>query len=112
MPGFSESQVISQIERMKSLSEMIADIQEAIYEFLENEEVVSQAWNNLPTDFPNLVDGTLNTDPVKLGSVNQPFSSQQLNQFDTAVQAIADALNGIDITVTTNLGRNIRRLSI
>ena len=112
MPAFSEQQLINQIERMKLLSAQIGDIQESIYEFLEDEEVVSQIWNNLPTDFPNLVDGTLNTDPVKLGTVVQNFSSQHLNQFDNAVQDIADALNGIDITVSTNLGRNIRRLSL
>lgn len=112
MTAFNVQQVVDQINNFKSLAEKIAEVQTLIYQVLENEEVVSQTWNNLGDDFPSLVGGTQqNTDPVILAGVEQTFSPQQLNQYDNAIQDIASALDGIDITVTTNLGRNIRRLT-
>jgi len=112
MAAFNQLQVEQQISNAMTLASKVARLQNAIYQWLESEEVTSQAWNNLGTDFPNLVGGTQqNTDPIILNGQEMTFSPQQLNQFDTAVSLIADALDGTDITVSTNLGRNIRRLT-
>ena len=112
MPAFSKSQAEEQIKNAIQVATKLAQVQVLIYKFLENEEVVTQNWNQLGTDFPSLVGGTQqNTDPVILDGVEQEFSPQHLNQFDNAIQKLNDALNGTDITVTANLGRNIRRLT-
>ena len=112
MAAFSSKQVAQQIGNAQRLAGKIAEVQVAIYQFLENEEVLTQNWTTLGTDFPELVGGTQQqTDPITIEGNELRFSPQQLNQFDSAVQILADALDGNAVTVTTNLGRNIRRLT-
>lgn len=116
MAAFNQKAVEQQIANAKDLANVISRAQTAIYQYLEAKEAVNQAWGQLHNDFPDMVltpegQTPAQTNPILLNGVEQQFSPQYLNQFDNAVTDLASALDGVDITVTTNLGRNIRRLT-
>ena len=124
MAASSKQQVQTQIKNFQLLAKKIAAVQTLIYQVIENEEVVSQNWNQLHEDFPELFQRVEipDTDPVEYepltnnsllaaGVTKQPVTARELNQFDNAIQQLRDALDGVEVTITRNIGRDIRRLT-
>ena len=104
MPATNENQVLNQIENFKNICRKFVELQGCVFDLLEHEEVVTQTWNDLGTDFPALVeaDGTV---------IGEDFTPQQINQAKNKIQDFSDFLQGTAITVSGNPGRNIRRLT-
>ncbi len=112
MAAFNELEVIEQIENFQTLAIELAKVQTRIFQVLENSEVVNQTWSDLGTDFPSMVGGTQTSDdPILINGVEQGFSPQHVTKFKQAIEKFRDAFDGVQPTIATNLGRNIRRLT-
>ena len=112
MPAFNESSAVEQIKNIQQTAKKATSLLSLIFQTKENQEVVNQNWNNLATDFPNLVDGTTQDDPVILDGVVQDFSSSHIRKCMQAFDEIYDVLQGTQTAASTgNKGRDIRRLT-
>lgn len=115
MTAQNQQQAEEQIANLKDVCTKQTETFNRIFQVLEHEEVVSQNWGNLETDFAALVAN---------GSViNEDFSPQQLRKAKNALSLIFTVLqggqldpsdftiSGSDVTINGNPGRDIRRLT-
>jgi len=109
MAATGVEQVVKQIAHFKETARLVVVVQNQIFQLLENEEVVTQTWNNLHQDFPSLFTGTNPTSDSLI--IGETFTPTHIKQAKNKIQDISDFLQGTAITVTGNPGRNIRRLT-
>jgi hypothetical protein len=111
MSAKQAKQIQNHLQNFLELAKQLVEAQNAMFQFREAEEVVGQNWNNLAADYPDMIDGSTQDDPVKLGDTAQPFSANDLKKFKNAVKQLDDAMQGEEVIITANLGRHIRTLT-
>ena len=107
MPAINSDQLLEQVANFKTVATKIAEVQTLIFQILEHEEVVSQIWQNVPTDFPTLIDAAKGD-----VFVGEDFTPAQVGTCKNRLKTIQDYLNGVaTIAPGGNPGRDIRRLT-
>lgn len=105
MTAQNKRQVEEQIANFKAVCTKVSEVQNAIFQILEHEEVVNQNWNNLATDFPS----TIEADGSVIG---EDFTGSHIQNAKNTLKDLQRFLNGdATLTVSTNHGRNTRRLT-
>ena len=105
MTAQNKRQIEEQLGNFKAVCTKVAEVQNAIFQVLEHEEVVNQNWNNLGTDFPDMVepDGSV---------VGEDFAAAHINNAKNSLKDLQRFLNGdATLVVSQNHGRNTRRLT-
>lgn len=105
MTAQNKRQIEEQIGNFKAVCTKVAEVQNAIFQVLEHEEVVNQNWNNLGTDFPEMVE-------VDGSVINEDFTPGNINNAKNTLKDLQRFLNGdATLVVSGNHGRNTRRLT-
>lgn len=105
MAALNKRQIEEQIGNFKAVCTKVTEVQNAIFQLLEHEEVVNQNWNNIGADFPTMVEADTSV-------VGEDFTGAQLQNAKNTLKDLQRFLNGdVTLTVSTNHGRNVRRLT-
>lgn len=97
MPAINQEQVVAQIKTWKEIAAKVVETANLVEQTLEHDDMIGQNWNNLETDWPNLVDnGT-----VVLDGKRQPFDPQAVNKLERVAKALNDLVNGNTVKAST-----------
>ncbi len=114
--------VIEKIKQWQEVARQALELEDAIKDALDADEVAKQTWADLETDWPHdpaASHNVLNADgkvvvPTRRGQDVKSFSGTDINQCKNRLRDIYDYLNGAagPLTIPPNANRDINRLTI
>ena len=94
MPAQNVEQVTQQIKDWKAVCLKELRAAQTSENAIEQDVVVAQNWNNLATDFPQLVDGD---GSILIDGVRQTFDAQAIAQAEKAIKGMQDYLEATTV---------------